>query len=43
MTTSFVAPRVKKPATIHVVLQVKDNGTPPLFSYRRAVITVNPK
>ena len=40
--TSFIAPTVKKPVTIHVILQVKDNGTPPLTSYRRAAITVNP-
>ncbi len=26
--------------TIHVILQVEDNGSPSLFSYRRAIITV---
>jgi hypothetical protein len=28
------------PATIHVILSLRDNGTPPLVSYRRAVINV---
>lgn len=41
-STSFVAPTVKQPATIHVILQVQDAGTPSLFAYRRAVVTVNP-
>ncbi len=41
-TTTFVAPRVAQPSTIHVILQVRDNGEPPLVSYRRAVITVTP-
>ncbi len=33
-------PRVS-PATIHVILSVRDDGTPPLVSYRRAVINVS--
>ncbi|MBI3418473.1 MAG: DUF1593 domain-containing protein [Verrucomicrobia bacterium] len=45
-TTSFVAPavdaRTPKPATIHVILQVRDTGQPNLFSYRRAVVTLPP-
>ncbi|MCL4853000.1 MAG: hypothetical protein KJZ78_16700, partial [Bryobacteraceae bacterium] len=40
--TSLVAPAVKEPATVHVILEVKDGGTPSLFAYRRAVITVSP-
>jgi hypothetical protein len=40
--TSFVAPRVEKPGTLHVILQVRDRGKPSLFSYRRAVINVEP-
>ncbi len=32
-------PRVS-PSTIHVILSVRDNGTSPLVSYRRAVIRV---
>lgn len=41
-TTSFTAPVVQKPETIHIVLQVEDNGQPPLCAYRRAVVTVAP-
>ena len=36
------APSPAKPATIHVILQVEDDGNPKLFAYRRAVITVEP-
>jgi hypothetical protein len=42
-TTAFVAPPVESPATIHVILRVQDKGAPPLVSYRRAVVTVNPR
>ena len=40
--TSFVASSVHEPATIHVVLQLEDQGRPSLFAYRRAVVTVRP-
>jgi hypothetical protein len=40
--TSFVAPKVEKPQTIHIILQVRDNGMPKLVAYRRAVVTVSP-
>jgi len=39
---SFITPQVRKQETIHIILQGKDNGSPPLFSYRRAIITVLP-
>ena len=39
---SFVAPRVSSRQTIHVILTVQDNGSPPLSSYQRIVITVDP-
>ena len=42
LTTLFVAPNVKQPATIHAILRVSDNGQPPLCSYRRMVVTMNP-
>ena len=29
--------------TIHVILVVKDNGTPSLYAYRRAIVKVLPK
>jgi hypothetical protein len=41
--TSFVAPAVDKPRTVHVILQLEDTGTPSLFSYRRAVGTIEPR
>ena len=39
-TTSLVAPPVRKPETIHVILQLRDDGVPPLYSYRRAVVKI---
>jgi hypothetical protein len=40
--TSLVAPKVKQPATVHLILQLEDSGTPSLFAYRRAIITIKP-
>jgi hypothetical protein len=40
LTTTLVIPKVEKPATIHVILEARDNGTPKLWAYRRAVITI---
>jgi chitodextrinase/uncharacterized protein YdeI (BOF family) len=39
---SFVAPTVTTNRTIHIILTVKDNGTPALSSYKRIVFTVVP-
>lgn len=39
-TASLVAPQVARPATIHVILQLRDDGIPALYSYRRAVVTI---
>lgn len=39
---SFTAPAVSSAATIHVVLEVKDGGTPALTSFRRVVVQVEP-
>ena len=39
---SFVAPDVSKPETIHIILEVTDNGSPALKSYQRIIITVMP-
>ena len=36
------APDVEAPETVHVVLRVTDDGTPPLVSYARVVLTVLP-
>jgi len=38
----LVAPRVDRPVTIHVILQLEDNGSPSLFTNRRAMVTVSP-
>jgi hypothetical protein len=40
--TSFVAPQLESMSTIHVILEVRDDGTPNLHAYRRAVIAVAP-
>lgn len=37
---SFIAPAVDKTATIHVILELKDDGEPNLYSYRRIIVTV---
>ncbi|QRK11284.1 DUF1593 domain-containing protein [Archangium violaceum] len=39
---SFTAPTVTSPATVHIILTVRDNGSPQLTSYRRVVVTVSP-
>jgi hypothetical protein len=41
-TTSLTLPSAKKSATVHVILQLTDNGTPALTAYRRAIITIQP-
>ena len=38
----FIAPRVTRPETMHIILAVTDRGTPPLTRYQRVVITVSP-
>lgn len=35
-------PKVEKPGTVHVILQVEDDGNPHLFAYRRAIVEVAP-
>lgn len=42
LTTSLTAPVVKQPATIHIILEVQDRGTPSLWTYRRAILHVHP-
>ncbi len=42
-TASFTVPASATPgSTIHMILDVTDNGTPPLSSYARVVVTVGP-
>jgi hypothetical protein len=38
----FVAPEVKKSETLHLICEVRDNGSPSLYSYRRVLVTVEP-
>jgi hypothetical protein len=40
---SLVAPPAKAGATVHVVLVVTDEGTPPLTRYQRVVLNVRPR
>jgi hypothetical protein len=40
--TSFTAPSVPTAATIHVILEVRDDGEPKLSAFRRAIVTVTP-
>jgi hypothetical protein len=42
LTTRVRLPAVSKPATVHVIMQAEDDGTPHLFAYRRAVLEVTP-
>ena len=39
---SFIAPKVNQKRKIHIILEVKDNGEPNLYSYRRIIVTVEP-
>ncbi len=39
---NLIAPVVTEPKTIHVILQVQDDGVPSLYAYRRVVVTVTP-
>ena len=38
----FLAPTVDASRTVHIILSVTDQGSPPLTTYRRAVVTVTP-
>ncbi|MDZ7321977.1 DUF1593 domain-containing protein [Kosakonia sacchari] len=42
LDASFTAPPVKTATPFHIILQVQDDGTPSLFAYRRAIVTVTP-
>jgi len=39
---SFVAPQVSVPQSAHVILEVKDNGSPPLYSFERVIVHMEP-
>jgi hypothetical protein len=38
----FTAPEVNSSRDIHIILEVSDDGSPQLTSYRRIVVTVKP-
>ena len=42
LTTSLVVPKLTKPVTLHIILEVHDDGTPKLCAYRRAIVKVAP-
>lgn len=42
LKTELRLPQVKRPTKFHVILQVEDDGEPPLTAYRRAIIEVQP-
>lgn len=42
LTTQVNVPAVKRPESLHVILQVEDDGAPHLFAYRRAILEVTP-
>lgn len=43
MKASFIAPKVSKPETVHIILTVEDDGDPSLKSYQRVIINIKPK
>lgn len=40
MTTELIWEPGAKPGTVHVILEITDNGSPELTSYRRAVVSI---
>jgi hypothetical protein len=40
---SFVAPTVKKPTELHLILEVRDQGAPAITRYRRVIVEVSPQ
>ena len=40
LATSFIAPDGGKPETIHIILELRNDGEPALYSYRRVIVTV---
>lgn len=38
----FVVPKVKTPGAVHIILEVKDEGRPSLYSYRRIIVDIKP-
>ena len=38
----FIAPKVKTPCAVHIILELKDEGRPSLYSYRRIIVNIKP-
>lgn len=41
-TFDFITPVTPIPIEIHILLKVRDNGSPPLTGYQRVIVTVDP-
>ena len=41
-SVTAVIPDVQQPATVHIIVEITDDGSPSLTSYRRAIIEVVP-
>ncbi|MFO1020002.1 MAG: DUF1593 domain-containing protein [Planctomycetales bacterium] len=39
---NVITPEVKEPCTLHIILTVRDHGSPPLTRYGRVVVTIEP-
>ena len=42
LAMQLTTPQVDGPKTIHVILEIQDSGRPPLYSYRRMILNVQP-
>jgi len=42
LQTEIHLPQIKRAGKFHIILQVEDDGEPPLTAYRRAIIEVTP-
>jgi hypothetical protein len=42
LNTTLRLPEVSQTEKIHIILETRDDGEPSLYSFRRAVVTVNP-
>ncbi len=40
---SFTAPKVNKTKELHIILEVRDDGEPSLYAYRRVIVSVKPR
>jgi hypothetical protein len=38
----FTVPAGAKPGTVHLILELEDSGAPPLYAYRRVIVSIHP-